>query len=111
MRTTPARATLLLVGVAIVAAALGLAPPLVRAETPPVSHFGGKRFRADRPVTDARFSADGRYVVACAGGIVQVWNAADGALIRKIDTKLDALEDPTISSDKRLAFAVHPKES
>jgi WD40 repeat protein len=72
--------------------------------------FGATRFRADRPVSDARFSADGKRVVGCVGGTLYVWDARDGSLLRTIDTKLEELDDPTKHGEKWLAFAVHPKE-
>jgi RNA polymerase sigma factor (sigma-70 family) len=76
-----------------------------------LARLGTTRFRSDRPIDDARFSADGKRLVACAGSILYVWKTGDGSLLRRIDTKLELLDDPTKFGKKELAFAVHPKES
>ena len=49
--------------------------------------------------------------MASAGGILFVWKASDGSLLRRIDTKLGPLDDPTKHGERELAFAVHPKAS
>ncbi len=86
-------------------------PASAKADQPVVCRIGSARFRADRPIGDARYSADGRRVVGYAGSTLYVWDANDGSLLRRIDTKLEPLDDPTKHDEKGLAFAVHPKES
>src|SRR5262249_33869452 len=66
--------------------------------------------RADEPLTDARFSADGKQIVGYTGSRLCVWNAADGSLVRTIDTGLQPLDDPGQHDDGQPAFAAHPKE-
>ncbi|QJW97436.1 sigma-70 family RNA polymerase sigma factor [Frigoriglobus tundricola] len=77
----------------------------------PAMRIASARFRAAGPIEDARYSADGKRVVGRVGGTLYVWDAADGSLLRTIDTKLDPLQDPTKHGEKALAFAVHPKEA
>lgn len=88
------------------------AVPAIHAEPPPagaIARIGTVRYRALRPIDDARFSADGKRLIACAGGILYVWKASDGSLLRTIDTKLGPLDDPSTESEKVFGFAVHPK--
>jgi RNA polymerase sigma factor (sigma-70 family) len=75
------------------------------------ARLGTTRFRADRPIQDARFSADGKRLVAFAGGTLYVWKAGDGSLLRTIPTKLEPLDDPTRYGEIAFAFAVHPRAS
>lgn len=90
------------------------AGPAIRAESLPsgaIARIGTVRYRALRPIEDARFSADGKRLIGCAGGILYVWKAGDGSLLRTIDTKLEPLDDPSTESEKVFGFAVHPKVS
>jgi RNA polymerase sigma factor (sigma-70 family) len=86
-------------------------PAVEKVETPVLTRFGATRFRADEPLTDARFSADGKQIVGCTSGRLYVWNAADGSLLRTIDTGLQQLDDPARRDDRESVLAVHPKES
>jgi WD40 repeat protein len=95
---------------------LGLAPalppPVVRPETEPVPvRIAASRFRADRPIGDARYSPDGSRVVGFAGATLYVWDASTGALLRTIGTPLAPLDDPDHHRGTGLAFAVHPRAS
>ncbi|HEY8505189.1 MAG TPA: WD40 repeat domain-containing protein, partial [Gemmataceae bacterium] len=86
-------------------------PEARRADEPALTRIGASRFRAARRIGDARYSFDGKRIVGCAGSSLYVWDAADGSLLRTIDTKLGLLDDPTMHGEKWLAFAVHPKAS
>jgi WD40 repeat protein len=94
---------------AALAVATVLAPPSL-AQPQTVNHFGTTRFRAQRPVGDARYSFDGKHIVGHAGNRLYVWDAADGTLLRTIATNLDSLGLPTIPQDERWAFAVHTRK-
>jgi RNA polymerase sigma factor (sigma-70 family) len=85
-------------------------PAAVTVETPVLARFGSTRFRADEPLSDARFSADGKHIVGCTGGRLYVWNAVDGSLTRTIDTGLRPFDNPTRSEERQVVVALHPKE-
>jgi RNA polymerase sigma factor (sigma-70 family) len=85
-------------------------PAVEKVDTPVLARFGVTRFRADEPLTDARFSADGMRIVGIAGGRLYVWNAADGSLRRTIDTGLQPLDDPGRHDDREAVFAAHPNQ-
>jgi WD40 repeat protein len=76
-----------------------------------VTHIGTTRFRAGRPIGDARYSADGKRIVGYAGTRLYVWDAADGSPVRTVETGLEPVTNPTDPDEKRLAFAVHPRQS
>ena len=50
-----------------------------------LASIGTNRFRADYPINDARFSPDGKRIVAYAGGKLFVWNSLDRSAVRRID--------------------------
>jgi RNA polymerase sigma factor (sigma-70 family) len=85
-------------------------PAVEKVETPVLARFGSTRFRADEPLTDARFSSDGKRIVGFAGGRLYVWNVPEGSLVRTIDTGLQPLDDPSKHDERVLIMAVHPKE-
>jgi WD40 repeat protein len=126
MTGTSIRTTIaLLVAAGLAAVGLGLAPglPATPADPPkgepqpvakadePVPRIGASRFRAARPIADARYAPGGKQVVGLAGGTLHVWDAADGSLLRTIDTKLAPLDDPTRHREPWTAFALHPTAS
>ncbi len=86
-------------------------PGLAEKETLVLVRIGTSRFRAEQTITDARYSADGKKIVGCAGAKLYVWDAVSGDLRRVLDTKLELLADPTKHGKQELAFAVHPKKS
>ena len=108
-------------------------PPVQPAEKPdpkpapvkmdsPVSRFGTTRFRAEQTIGDARYSADGKKIVGHARGTIYIWDAVEGTIIRKIDTKLQPLVDTSrpagssqsltdIQAAGLFFLAIHPKEN
>ena len=80
-------------------------------EQPMLARIGTNRFRADYPIDDARFSPDGKSIVGCAGGNLFVWNSSDGQLVRRIDTGLGFLDNPSAHMGKTFAFAINPKKN
>ena len=86
-------------------------PAVDKVEAPVVARLGATRFRADEPLTDARFSADGKQIVGCAGGRLYLWNVPDGSLVRTIDTGLQPLDDPNQSDERKLFIAIQPKKN
>lgn len=86
-------------------------PRVEAKETSPLMRIGTPRFRADGRIGGARYSPDGKRIVACAGTSLYVWDAKEGNLLRRIETGLELLDDPRMDDDVSLAFAVHPKEN
>jgi len=110
---------------AVAAAALGLGAaltPRVPAQPPkdpepptvgkplPLATFGAGRFRANALVGDARYSHDGKRIVAFAGSTLYVWDANDGSLLRTMDTKIGGLPEPGWPYERDRAFSTHPKK-
>jgi RNA polymerase sigma factor (sigma-70 family) len=115
--------TILLVAAGVAALGLGILPVLPTAAQPPKdgpapktveqpaeTRVAATRFRADRTIGDARYSRDGKRIVGHAGRTLYVWDANDGSVVRRIDTRLELLDGPIRRDDHELAFAVHPKE-
>jgi RNA polymerase sigma factor (sigma-70 family) len=81
--------------------------------------LGTTRFRAEQTIGDARFSADGKRIVGHAGGTIYVWDAVEGTILRKIDTKMQGLVDTSrpgggggladIQVAGLFVLAIHPK--
>lgn len=120
---TPIRSVMLATVVA--AAALGLGAtlnPRVPAQPPKgtdqpavekqrtIATFGAGRFTANALVGDARYSHDGKRIVAYAGGTLYVWDASDGSLLRTMETKLGGMPDPGWPYERDRPFAMHPKK-
>jgi RNA polymerase sigma factor (sigma-70 family) len=88
-------------------------------DSPEPSHFGTTRFRAEMAIGDARYSADGKRIVGNAGGTIYVWDAVEGTIVRKIDSKLHGLVDTSrpgggssladIQAAGLFFLAIHPK--
>jgi RNA polymerase sigma factor (sigma-70 family) len=86
---------------------------------PAPSHLGTTRFRAEMAIGDARYSADGKRIVGHAGGTIYVWDAVEGTIVRKIDSKLHGLVDTSrpgggasladIQAAGLFFLAIHPK--
>jgi RNA polymerase sigma factor (sigma-70 family) len=74
-----------------------------------IQQLGSTKFRADAPIKDARYSADGKKIVGHVENILYIWDAQSGELLRKIDPKLESVPEPTIHPKLGIAFAVHPK--
>lgn len=100
-------------------------PPVEVAEkpdpkpAPAPSHLGTTRFRAEMAIGDARYSADGKRIVGHAGGTIYVWDAVEGTIVRKFDSKLLGLVDTSrpgggggladIQAAGLFFLAIHPK--
>jgi RNA polymerase sigma factor (sigma-70 family) len=120
---TPIRTVMLATAVAAAALGLGVAvnprlpaQPPKEADQPAVEKplamaaFGAGRFRANAPVGDARYSHDGKRIVGYAGPTLYVWDAADGTLVRTMQTKIGGLPEPGWPYERDRAFAMHPKK-
>ncbi|HKB00565.1 MAG TPA: sigma-70 family RNA polymerase sigma factor [Gemmataceae bacterium] len=120
---SPFRSVMLAISVAAAALGLGVAlSPRVPAQPPKeadqpavekasaLATFGAGRFRANAPVGDARYSSDGKRIVAYAGSTLYVWDAIDGSLLRTMDSKIGPVPEPGWPYERDRAFAAHPKK-
>jgi RNA polymerase sigma factor (sigma-70 family) len=120
---TPFRSLMLATAVAVAAVGVGAAfNPRIPAQSPKnidlpaaekisaVATLGAGRFTANAPVGDARYSSDGKRIVAFAGSALYVWDANDGSLIRTIETKIGGVPEPGWPYERDRAFAMHPKK-
>jgi RNA polymerase sigma factor (sigma-70 family) len=62
--------------------------------------LGTVRYRQDSPIYRIAYSSDGKYVVTDSDSdTLQVWNAGDGRLIRRIDAGVGKVADFALGSD------------
>lgn len=121
---TPIRTVML--ATAVAAAMLGLGATLnprvpaqppkdadqpVIEKAPALATFGAGKFTANAMVGDARYSSDGKQIVAFAGNTLYVWDANDGSLVRTMDTKISGLPNPGWPYERDRAFTVNTKKS